>query len=174
MPGASWTYRACRYTRLRTTSQSVDRVCQPRQRKSARIKVRLTQPGPPTFGPFYSEAPFVTEVHYTFHGARDQWFAMANSILRELDRVKNEEVPALLKRIAKALDATHIRYDKRLLVICCFEPPHGGGNMTNPDTLREDIAYVRAATDRASTAPLPSVYLLWAAIGLCEFALVDF
>ena len=45
--------------------------------------------------------------------------------------------------------------------------------MTNRDTLRDDIAYVRAATSRARAAPLPSIYLLWAAIGLCGFALVD-
>lgn len=46
--------------------------------------------------------------------------------------------------------------------------------MTNRDTLREDIAYVRDATNRASAATIPSIYLLWAAIGLCGFALVDF
>ena len=46
--------------------------------------------------------------------------------------------------------------------------------MTNRDTLREDIAYVRDATSRASATTTPSIYLLWAAIGLCGFVLVDF
>ncbi len=46
--------------------------------------------------------------------------------------------------------------------------------MTNRDTLREDIAYVRDATNRANATTIPSIYLLWAAIGLCGFALVDF
>ena len=45
--------------------------------------------------------------------------------------------------------------------------------MTNRDTLREDVAYVRDSMNRAS-ATIPSIYLLWAAIGLCGFALVDF
>ena len=46
--------------------------------------------------------------------------------------------------------------------------------MANEETLREDIAYVRDATDRAGAATIPSIYILWAAIGLCGFALVDF
>lgn len=46
--------------------------------------------------------------------------------------------------------------------------------MTNRDTLREDLAYVRDATNRASATTIPSIYLLWAAIGLCGFVLVDF
>ncbi len=46
--------------------------------------------------------------------------------------------------------------------------------MTNTEELKEDIAYVRAAADRSDTNPIPSIYLLWAAIGLCGFALVDF
>ena len=46
--------------------------------------------------------------------------------------------------------------------------------MTSRDTLREDIAYVREATNRASATTIPSIYLLWAAIGLCGFVLVDF
>ena len=45
--------------------------------------------------------------------------------------------------------------------------------MNNRDTLREDVAYVRDSMNRAS-ATIPSIYLLWAAIGLCGFALVDF
>ena len=46
--------------------------------------------------------------------------------------------------------------------------------MANKDTLSEDIAFVRDATERAGDATIPSIYLLWAAIGLCGFALVDF
>lgn len=45
--------------------------------------------------------------------------------------------------------------------------------MSNRDTLREDVAYVRDSMNRASSS-IPSIYLLWAAIGLCGFALVDF
>ena len=44
----------------------------------------------------------------------------------------------------------------------------------NMDTVSEDIAFVREATNRAGAATIPSIYLLWAAIGLCGFALVDF
>ena len=46
--------------------------------------------------------------------------------------------------------------------------------MTEKDTRREDIAYVPNATNRASEATIPSIYLLWAAIGLYGVALVDF
>ena len=46
--------------------------------------------------------------------------------------------------------------------------------MTTTDNLKEDIAYVRAATERADAETIPSIYLLWAVIGLCGFALVDF
>lgn len=46
--------------------------------------------------------------------------------------------------------------------------------MTNRDTLREDIAYVRDATSRANATTSPSICLLWAVIGLCGFVLVDF
>ena len=46
--------------------------------------------------------------------------------------------------------------------------------MANKDTLSEDLAFVRDATNRASAATIPSIYVLWAAIGLCGFALVDF
>ena len=40
--------------------------------------------------------------------------------------------------------------------------------------LKEDIAYVRAATERSVTIPVPAIHLLWALLGLCGFALVDF
>ena len=46
--------------------------------------------------------------------------------------------------------------------------------MTNSEELRADIAYVRAATDRSDARTIPAIYLLWAVIGLCGFALVDF
>ena len=46
--------------------------------------------------------------------------------------------------------------------------------MANRDTLKEDLAYVRDATNRASATTIPSIYLLWAAIVLCGFALADF
>jgi hypothetical protein len=35
--------------------------------------------------------------------------------------------------------------------------------MSNQDTLREDVAYVRDSMSRASTT-IPSIYLLWAVI----------
>ena len=43
---------------------------------------------------------------YPFHGTREQWLALAHTILDALDPVKKEEVPELLRRIAEALDAT--------------------------------------------------------------------
>ena len=46
--------------------------------------------------------------------------------------------------------------------------------MTNTDKLREDIAYVRAAADRADATTIPSISLLWAAIVLCGYSLPDF
>ena len=46
--------------------------------------------------------------------------------------------------------------------------------MTTTGNLREDIAYVRAAAERAGTGTVPSIYLLWAVIALCGFALTDF
>lgn len=46
--------------------------------------------------------------------------------------------------------------------------------MTNTDSLREDIAYVRAAAERADTGTIPSICLLWAVIGLCGGVLADF
>ena len=46
--------------------------------------------------------------------------------------------------------------------------------MTDTDKLREDMAYVRAAADRAGSATIPSINLLWAAIVLCGSVLSDF
>lgn len=46
--------------------------------------------------------------------------------------------------------------------------------MTTTGNIKEDIAYVRAAAERAGAATVPSIYVLWAAIGLCGFALADF
>ena len=46
--------------------------------------------------------------------------------------------------------------------------------MTTTDKLKEDIAYVRASAERAGAATIPSIYVLWAVIGLCGFALADF
>ena len=46
--------------------------------------------------------------------------------------------------------------------------------MTTTDNLKEDIAYVRAAAERAGAGTIPSIYVLWAVIGLCGFALADF
>ena len=46
--------------------------------------------------------------------------------------------------------------------------------MTTTDNLKEDIAFVRAAAERAGTGTIPSIYVVWAVIGLCGFALADF
>ena len=46
--------------------------------------------------------------------------------------------------------------------------------MTTTGNLREDIAYVRAAAERADAASIPSIYVMWAVISLCGFALPDF
>jgi hypothetical protein len=46
--------------------------------------------------------------------------------------------------------------------------------MSTTDNLRDDIAYVRAAAERAGAGSIPSIYVLWAVIGLCGFALADF
>jgi len=46
--------------------------------------------------------------------------------------------------------------------------------VTTTDNLRDDIAYVRAAAERAGSGTIPSIYVLWAVIGLCGFALADF
>ncbi len=46
--------------------------------------------------------------------------------------------------------------------------------MNDTDKLREDMAYVRAAANRADSATIPSINLLWAAIVLCGCVLSDF
>ena len=46
--------------------------------------------------------------------------------------------------------------------------------MSITNDLKDDIAYVRAAAERAGGATIPSIYLLWAVISLCGFALADF
>ena len=46
--------------------------------------------------------------------------------------------------------------------------------MTDTEQAREDIAYVRAAAERAETVHDRASYLLWAAIVLCGFMLPDF
>ena len=46
--------------------------------------------------------------------------------------------------------------------------------MATTDNFKEDIAYVRAAAERAGAGSIPSIYVLWAVIGLCGFALTDF
>ena len=46
--------------------------------------------------------------------------------------------------------------------------------MTNIDKLREDVAYVRAATDRSESVPFSSIYALWAVIILFGFPISDF
>lgn len=45
--------------------------------------------------------------------------------------------------------------------------------MTGTEQLREDMAYVRDAADRSGSIHVPAIYLLWAAITLCGFALTD-
>ncbi len=46
--------------------------------------------------------------------------------------------------------------------------------MTDTDQIRQDIAYVRAASERSDTGHDPAYYLLWAAIVLVGFMLPDF
>lgn len=46
--------------------------------------------------------------------------------------------------------------------------------MTDIDKLRDDIAYVRTATDRSENVPFSSIYILWAVIILFGFPLTDF
>lgn len=46
--------------------------------------------------------------------------------------------------------------------------------MTGTEQLREDMAYVRAAAGRAGSVHVPAIYMLWAALALCGFMLVDF
>ena len=46
--------------------------------------------------------------------------------------------------------------------------------MIGTEQLKADIAYVRAAAERSETVHIRAHGLLWAAILLCGFALVDF
>ena len=45
--------------------------------------------------------------------------------------------------------------------------------MTDKQSLEEDLAYVRAAAEQSTTVHVPAIYLLWAALSLCGFALID-
>ena len=45
--------------------------------------------------------------------------------------------------------------------------------MTNPEQLKEDIAYVRAAAEQSASVHIPAIYLIWAVLCLCGFTLVD-
>ena len=45
--------------------------------------------------------------------------------------------------------------------------------MSNKQSLEEDLAYVRAAAEQSADVNVPAIYLLWAAICLCGFSLVD-
>ncbi|MDE2727849.1 MAG: hypothetical protein OXI19_07480 [Gemmatimonadota bacterium] len=46
--------------------------------------------------------------------------------------------------------------------------------MTDIDKLKEDVAYVRAATDRSESVPFSSIYVLWAVIILLGYPISDF
>ncbi len=46
--------------------------------------------------------------------------------------------------------------------------------MNDKQKLTEDIAYVRAAAERSASVQIPAIYLIWAVLCLCGFALVDF
>lgn len=46
--------------------------------------------------------------------------------------------------------------------------------MADNTQMKEDLAYVRAVTERSSGAHVPAIYVLWAVIGLFGFALFDF
>ena len=45
--------------------------------------------------------------------------------------------------------------------------------MTEAASMKDDIAYVRAAAERSQPGHVPAIYLIWAAIAVCGFALVD-
>ena len=45
--------------------------------------------------------------------------------------------------------------------------------MTDTASIKDDIAYVRAAAERSQPGHVPAIYLIWAAICLCGFTLVD-
>ena len=46
--------------------------------------------------------------------------------------------------------------------------------MLDNTKLREDIAFVRAAAERSKKPAVPAIYLVWALLGFCGFAIVDF
>lgn len=45
--------------------------------------------------------------------------------------------------------------------------------MVNKQSLEDDLAYVRTAAEQSTNVHVPAIYLLWAAICLCGFSLVD-
>ena len=45
--------------------------------------------------------------------------------------------------------------------------------MTDTASIKDDIAYVRAAAERSQPGHVPAIYLIWAVICLCGFTLVD-
>ena len=45
--------------------------------------------------------------------------------------------------------------------------------MTDTASIKDDIAYVRAAAGRSHPGHVPAIYFVWAVICLCGFALVD-
>lgn len=45
--------------------------------------------------------------------------------------------------------------------------------MTETASIKDDIAYVRAAAERSQPGHVPAIYLIWAVICLCGFTLVD-
>ena len=45
--------------------------------------------------------------------------------------------------------------------------------MTDTDSIKNDIAYVRAVAEHTNTAHVPAIYLIWAGICVCGFSLVD-
>ena len=45
--------------------------------------------------------------------------------------------------------------------------------MTDTDSIKDDIAYVRAVAERTGPGHVPAIYVLWAVICLCGFPLVD-
>lgn len=46
--------------------------------------------------------------------------------------------------------------------------------MLDNTKLREDIAFVRATAERSKKPTVPGIYFVWALIGFCGFAIVDF
>lgn len=45
--------------------------------------------------------------------------------------------------------------------------------MTETASIKDDIAYVRAAAERSQPGHVPAIYLVWAVLCLCGFTLVD-